>query len=77
MLQTKFSVEEAQVHFLNNFKVHGFKDKSSMLRAAIDHFKKDMELESLKKSADLYAEIYSEDDDLKELADTAVDGWPE
>ena len=77
MLQAKFSVEEVQVHFLNNFKAHGFKDKSSMLRAAIDHFKKNMELESLKKSADLYAEIYSEDGDLKELTDTAVAGWPE
>ena len=77
MLQAKFSVEEVQVHFLNNFKAHGFKDKSSMLRAAIDHFKKDKELESLKKSADLYAEIYSKDGDLKELADTAVAGWPE
>ena len=77
MLQAKFSVEEVQVHFLNNFKAHGFKDKSSMLRAAIDHFKKNMELESLKESADLYAEIYSEDGDLKELTDTAVAGWPE
>ena len=77
MLQAKFSVEEVQVHFLNNFKAHGFKDKSSMLRAAIDHFKKDMELESLKKSADLYAEVYAEDGDLKELTDTAVAGWPE
>jgi len=76
MLQAKFSVEEVQVHFLNNFKAHGFKDKSSMLRAAIDSFKKDMELESLKKSADLYAEIYYEDGDLKELTDTAVAGWP-
>ncbi len=77
MLQAKFSVEEVQVHFLNKFKAHGFKDKSSMLRAAIEHFKKDMELKSLKKSADLYAEIYSEDDDLKKLTDTAVAGWPE
>ncbi len=48
-----------------------------MLRAAIDHFKKEMELESLRKSADLYSEIYSEDDDLKELTETAVTGWPE
>ena len=77
MLQAKFSLEETQVQFLKNFKTQGFKDKSSMLRAAIDHFKKDMELESLRKSADLYAEIYSEDDDLKELAETALTGWPE
>ena len=77
MLQAKFSVEERQVHFLNKFKAYGFKDKSSMLRAAIDHFKKEMELESLRKSADLYSEIYSEDDALKELTETATCEWPE
>jgi hypothetical protein len=77
MLQAKFSVEESQSHFLKNFKVHGFRDKSSMLRAAIDHFKKEIELESLRKSADLYSEIYSEDDDLKELTEIAITGWPE
>jgi len=77
MLQVKFSVKETQVQFLNNFKIYGFKDKSSMLREAIELFKKEMELESLRKSAELYSEIYSEDDDLKELTETALNGWPE
>jgi len=77
MLQAKFSVEETQAQFLNNFKVHGFKDKSAMLREAIEFFKKEMELESLRKSAELYSEIYSEDNDLKELTQTALNGWPE
>ena len=77
MLQAKFSVEERQAEFLNNYKAYGFKDKSSMLRVALDQFKKEMELESLRKSADLYSEIYSKDDDLKELTETAVTGWPE
>jgi 4-hydroxyphenylpyruvate dioxygenase-like putative hemolysin len=77
MLQAKFSVEESQSHFLKNFKVYGFKDKSSMLRAAIDHFKTEIELESLRKSADLYSEIYSEDDGLRELTEIAITGWPE
>lgn len=72
MLQAKFSVEEKQIEFLGSYKAYGFKDKSSMLRAALDHFKKEMELESLRKSADLYAEIYSEDDGLKELTETGV-----
>jgi len=48
-----------------------------MLRADIDHFKKEMELESLRESADLYSEIYFEGDDLKELTETAATGWPE
>ncbi len=77
MLQAKYSVEEKQAHFLSNYKTYGFKDKSSMLRAALDLFMKEMELESLRKSADLYCEIYSKDDDLKELTETAVTGWPE
>jgi len=76
MLQAKFSVEETQAGFLNNYKLYGFKDKSSMLRAAIDHFKKAFELERLKKSADLYSEIYSKDEDLRELTEIAATGWP-
>ena len=77
MLQAKFSVEETQSQFLNNFKRYGFKDKSAMLRTAIEHFKNKLEIENLKKSADLYSEIYLKDDDLKELTETAVSGWPE
>ncbi len=77
MLQAKFRVDETQAQFLNDFKVYGFKDKSSMLREAIAHFKKEVDLESLRKSAELYSEIYSEDDDLKELTETALNGWPE
>ena len=77
MLQAKFSVKESQAQFLSRYKDYGFKDKSTMLRAAIDQFKKNLELEQLKQSADLYAEDYSEDNDLKELAETALDGWPE
>ena len=77
MLQAKFSVEEAQARFLNNYGDYGIKDKSSMLRAAISHFKKEFELKRLMESADLYSEIYSEDKDLKELTETAATGWPE
>jgi hypothetical protein len=29
MLQAKFSIEETQARFLNNFKGYGFKDKSA------------------------------------------------
>jgi len=77
MLQAKFSVKETHLRFLSNYKVYGFKDKSSMLRAAIDHLKKEIELERLKESAVLYSEIHSEDEDLKELTETAATGRPE
>ena len=77
MLQAKFSVEEAQARFLSNYRDYGFKDKSSMLRAAISRLKKEFELKRLIESADLYSEIYSDDKDLKGLTDTAATGWPE
>ncbi len=77
MIQAKFRVDEAQAHFLQNFKSYGFKDKSSMLRAAIEHFKQEIQQESLRKSADLYSELYTQDDELKELTETALSGWPE
>ncbi len=77
MLQAKFSMDVEQARFLNSYKTYGFNDKSSMLRAAIDYYRKDVERESLIKSAELYAEVYAEDDDLKELTESALAGWPE
>jgi len=76
MIQTKFSVEESQAHFLRDHKKYGFKDKSSMLRAAIDHYRREIELERLKLSAIAYSGIYLKDDDLKNLTETALNGWP-
>jgi 4-hydroxyphenylpyruvate dioxygenase-like putative hemolysin len=77
MKQAKFSVQETQTEFLSRYKAYGFKDKSAMLRYAIDHLQKKLEREQLKESADLYSEIYAEDDSLSVLTDTAVEGWPE
>lgn len=77
MLQAKFSIEEAQAEFLSEFEQYGFKDKSSVVREAINLLKKAVELESLEKSADLYSETYLLDDDLKELTESSVAGWPE
>lgn len=77
MLQTKISIEESQVQFLNNFREFGFKNKSAMVRAAIERFKKELELMKLDHSAALYSEIYEEDSELKELTESAIHGWPE
>jgi len=77
MPQAKFSIEETQIGFLNDHGKYGYKDKSSMVRAALRRLMKELELESLKESADLYAEVYSSDADLKKLTDSAISGWPE
>jgi len=77
MVQTKFNCKEDQILFLNSFKDYGFKDKSSMMREALNLLRKEREREKLQQSADLYAEIYDKDSDLKELTAAAVHGWPE
>ena len=77
MLQTKFSLQEPQARFLSKYKTYGFKDKSAMIRAAIDRLRKELELERLRVSADLYSEIYTGDHELKEITEAELNGWPE
>ena len=77
MQQAKFSCNENQVEFLNNYKKYGFKDKSALDREALNRLKEEFESRKLKESADLYAETYMEDSDLKALTESAAQGWPE
>ena len=77
MEQGKFSIREPQAEFLSRHKDYGFKDKSSMLREALDRLKRELDREALKKSAELYAEIYDAEPETRELTEAAVDGWPE
>jgi len=77
MLQAKFSCKEDQMAFLNSYEEYGFKDKSSMIREALNLLKKERELQKLRQSADLYAETYDEDSELRALTASASQGWPE
>ncbi|GMR25467.1 MAG: hypothetical protein BMS9Abin39_0767 [Ignavibacteria bacterium] len=76
MLQSKISFEEKQLNFINKFGEMGFKDKSSLVRTAIDEFIKKIERKKLAESAELYAELYETDDELNDLTNSAIDGWP-
>jgi len=53
------------------------KDKSTVIRTALNRLRKDIEKEKLKRSADLYAELYHEDKRLRELTEFAIAEWPE
>ena len=77
MQQSKFSLTFPLVEFVNDHKNYGFKDKSSMIRAALEQMKRNLALQALKQSANLYAEIYEEDSELQELTEFAIDRWPE
>lgn len=77
MLQAKFSITPMLSEFISDYKVYGFKDKSSMVQAALLHLKEKLEIQNLTNSAALYAEIYDEEPELQKLTDAAVKEWPE
>ncbi len=77
MLQTKISLTPSLAEFLDDHRSYGFKDKSLMVRSALLRFKEELELESLARSADLYAELYEQNEESRELTESALQGWPE
>ena len=77
MQQAKFSLSPPLIEFVGNYQQYGFKDRSSLVRAALTRLKEEKERYLLEQSADLYAALYAEDADLQELTDAALVGWPE
>jgi hypothetical protein len=77
MIQSKFTLEPSQIDFLKQFKARGFKDKSSIVRLALDRLYQELEQQELAKSAQLYAELYQEDEELQQLTDAAIANWPQ
>jgi Arc/MetJ-type ribon-helix-helix transcriptional regulator len=76
MVPTKVTLEQSQIDFLAQFKDLGFKDKSSLVRLALNRLQQEMERQELERSADLYAEVYEEDAELQELTAIAGADWP-
>ncbi|KAA0230964.1 hypothetical protein EDS67_04450 [candidate division KSB1 bacterium] len=77
MTQAKFSLEASHINFLNHFKKYGFKDKSALIRTALERLEKELEMEKLKASAEIYASLYENDKELQELTNLATAEWPE
>jgi hypothetical protein len=77
MIQAKFTLEQSHIDFLSQFKELGFKDKSSIVRMALEKLHQELEQQELIESAELYAQLYDEDQELRQLTDAAIVGWPE
>jgi Arc/MetJ-type ribon-helix-helix transcriptional regulator len=76
MVPTKVILEQSQIDFLAQFKDLGFKDRSSLVRSALNQLQQQIEVHELERSADLYTEIYEGDIDLQELTALAGADWP-
>ncbi len=77
MIQTKISFDEEHISFLNTYEKLGFKDKSSLVRTAIDEYIKSVRRDELARSAKMYAKLYQEDSEMQELTESALEEWPE
>lgn len=66
MIQAKFSLKESQIQFLAQCKRYGFKDRSDVVRTALDQLHTALTQQRLRESADLYAKVYAQDDETQE-----------
>ena len=76
MKQVKVGLDESHVKLLEQFKCFGFKDKSEMVRFALDLYVKDMANRRLRESAALYAQVYEEDAETREWTQANTVEWP-
>jgi len=77
MQQAQFTLTSPLIEFLRNYQTYGFTDQSTMVQVALQRFREELELQSLKQSAALYAEIYEADTELQALTEMAIQEWPE
>ena len=76
MRQAKISLTDEQLTFLDQHKSLGFRDRSELVRLALDQFRAAAHGRALEQSAALYAELYHADQELQVLTDAATTGWP-
>lgn len=48
-----------------------------MVQTDLQRMEEQLALQQLQQSANLYAELYEEETELRELTETAITGWPE
>ncbi|MCY4460348.1 MAG: hypothetical protein OXC26_08125 [Albidovulum sp.] len=77
MIQAKFSITDAHLEFLSKHEQYGFRDKSHLVRAALDQLQSELLRRQATESADIYAEVNSKDNEIREWTDAALLDWPE
>lgn len=77
MIQAKFSITDAHLEFLSRREQYGFRDKSHVVRAALDRLQLELLRRQVAESAEIYAEVCSNDNETREWTDAALMDWPE
>ena len=72
MPQLKITLQQANLDFVSHYQDYGYESKSAMVETAIAELEKKLESQRILDSAQLYAEIYREDEELQQLTDDAA-----
>lgn len=76
MYQIKLSLHDSQVEFLGRHREYGFRDRSELVRKALEFFQREIEQRELEESASLYAQLYEKDDEAKQWVAGSPKDWP-
>lgn len=71
MPQIRVVLEDTEFKFVENHSQHGFKSKTELVNEAISFYRQQLQQKLIAESAQLYQEIY-EEDELQELTDDAA-----
>ena len=66
------AIDDNQVEFLKRFSRYGFKSEGDLVKVALERLRNDMERKSLEESANIYADIYANDEELREITESAL-----
>jgi translation initiation factor 2B subunit (eIF-2B alpha/beta/delta family) len=72
MPQIKVVLKDAEFDFVENHLSYGFKSKTELVNKAISAFRKQLREKAIAESAELYQEIYEQDEELRELTNDAA-----
>ena len=69
----QIELDSNQISLLNKHKIYGFKNENALIYYAFTLLQKEINKKTeLEKSAELYAEIYEEDEELQFLTEAAL-----
>ncbi len=76
IIAQNIKINRRQVEFLRKYRDFGFNDENELITQALKLFQKKIEKnKELKASADLYAELYEQDNETQLLTESAINDW--
>ncbi|NES22268.1 MAG: hypothetical protein F6K41_25930 [Symploca sp. SIO3E6] len=76
MKEQTFKLDEFTISFLERCQEYGFQDASEVVRTALAKLQLALNVDNLQESANLYAEIYENNQELQELTEAGLEEWP-